>query len=196
MKDGVFVGDYWILDDQGGATVTGYLGYNGKYLLDVTADCGVNYLRPRDVRPDGTVVGYCQSTGFHGFILQTGITTIVDEPNSWGTFLSAIDSSGKIAGYACSDDECATTHAFLYDMLARTFQDIGVPGATSWYATGMNGKGEVVIGSDIGSFLYCEKRNCPRSSAIHLKSPMAYTDVKQDGRDPDLERELRLPFRP
>jgi uncharacterized membrane protein len=210
-----FVGDYWIVDENGHLTVTAYLGKRGRYVGDLQGGCGT-YNRARDIAPDGTVVGYCQSAGFHGFILRNGTNTVVDEPNSVGTYLSAINRRGMIAGYACSDDQCVNTHALLYNTAKGQFRDIDVPGATYWYAAGMNDAGVVIIGSDIGSFLYCRKKAvCPDvGTPIRVHERLRARSTRPEGRvmsqdvhvnpsasnraarDPELQHELRLPFRP
>jgi probable HAF family extracellular repeat protein len=92
------------------------------------------------VSNSGVMVGqYYDSSGvFHGFMLDHGKGTTIDDPNGTDTLCSGINSSGSIVGqYTASSGD---NHGFLYQ--SGTFTDIA-PEALSG-ASGINDQGDIV----------------------------------------------------
>lgn len=161
---------------------------------------------------------------YPGFILKDGVATAVEFPNksAYRTILAAVNDKGKIAG-GWDDVDVGIGQAFTYDLTANTFTVIDIPGSQRALARGINNDGLVTITSDVGSFLYCPKKGTCPAGGIGLKerhvAASVYSLVCEHAcrgrrrvpettpanavalraaikRDPELQRELRLPFRP
>ena len=166
--DGLMVLD-WI--DQSQQKVTPYTAQRGKHLrrLPIVCSDGPHYVRPRDINDDGTIVGYCKTSIDHSqaFIFKDGVLTLVAEPNTYQTSFFGINKNETISGWSCEDDQCIGQHAFVYDPANSLFTDIAVPGAAWSNAAGISDAGVVTVNTDIGPFLYCQrKKACPANGSV------------------------------
>jgi hypothetical protein len=147
------------------------------------------------------------------------------DERAWGVLLGAVNDDGQIVG-GWQDQDLTVGNAFYYNLKDDSFDVIDVPGSAWSTAIRVNKYGTATIHSDIGAFIYCQHaKNCPTSAdAIevnerHVAGGLARSLACEHGcigpyhasaatrrdpaairaalaRDPELQRELRLPFRP
>jgi len=95
----------------------------------------------------GAIVGtYADSQGLgHGFLLQNGVFTTLDDPKADPntTSLEDINSSGAIVGvyYVAPPGSGPIAHSFVY--INGVFKEVIVPNAIYAAVTGHNGYGDV-----------------------------------------------------
>ena len=91
----------------------------------------------------GAMVGYYRSTdgAEHGFLLQGGNVTTIDDPNGVKTYCNKLNSSGTIVGNYY--DSSYVVHSFEYQN--GQFTDVGPVGFPS-IAQGINDQGQFVGG--------------------------------------------------
>lgn len=126
-KSRVVVGSYYSGD--------GYVGYlrtpDGK-ITDLTCE------EPLSINDKGAIAGICNGSGFiedpHGTI------TIFDPPNSIGTFASAINNNGEIAG-VFSDSVKHIDRGFFRDSAGTITVFDPTPGARTGNAVALNDAG-------------------------------------------------------
>jgi len=99
------------------------------------------------VNNSGVIVGqYLDQKGvFHGFMLDRGKGTAIDDPNGTDTLCAGINSSGAIVGQYTAPS--GDNHGFLYEK--GRFTDI-TPDKLSG-ASGINDKGDIV-----GGYAHCQ----------------------------------------
>ncbi len=154
-SSGTFVGGSWTLPDY---TEQAYYGSDGSYVsaLSLAPTVVTHNTEPRGINDSGTVVGWYTSGGLtHGFILSGGTVYTVDDPNPANagyTYLEGINNSGLMVGQW--SDTNGLQHSFLLSPDRTTFTDINIPGATWVQTFGLNNANEVMLSSDIGSFVY------------------------------------------
>ena len=106
-----------------------YPGSTVTYLLGVSNnDIGVGWYGGSDGKQ-------------HGFIVESGKYTTVDDPNGLGTALYGVNSGGTVVGFYATGVG-VTSQAFSY--VNGVFTDIGPTGATSSAALGINDIGDIV----------------------------------------------------
>jgi hypothetical protein len=166
-KKGVFAGSYVNTNLQ----IVGYTGKNAKYTgaikLKGIRNTGI---AARGINAAGDIVGwYYDASGIqHGFYLpHGGDPQTIDKKSKKvvSTVLESVNDKGVAAGQFT--DTSGIIHGFTYDIATKTFQEIQVPGASSFVqAWGINNKGWVAIGSDVGYFIACPSpRNCVGGAA-------------------------------
>lgn len=139
-------------------TVHGYALYHGMFFTvdnpnASIAEFNVNYngTWASGINNSGQIVGYYYDIdGFtHGFLLENGVYTEIDDPNAaptgqWtyqnGTYAYDINNLGQIVGYYYDAD--ANAHGFLLDH--GVYTELDFPGAISTQACGINDSGEIV----------------------------------------------------
>lgn len=91
----------------------------------------------------GAMVGYYRSKDAteHGFLLQGGNVTTIDDPNGVKTYCNSVNSKGTIVGNYY--DASNVVHSFEYQ--SGQFTDVGPAGFPS-IAQGINDQGEFVGG--------------------------------------------------
>jgi len=99
------------------------------------------------VNNSGVIVGqyYDQNGVFHGFMLDHGKGTTIDDPNGTNTLCAGINSGGAIVGQYTAPS--GDNHGFLYQN--GTFTEIA-PDKLSG-ASGINDKGDIV-----GGYTHCQ----------------------------------------
>lgn len=173
------VGDYQTAD----LSRLGYLAKKGEYKSDVTLS-GVTPSRvaPRAVFGKTIAGWFADGTGTHGFVLQGGVTQVVDVDASGTTTLEGINRKGITTGQVVDAD--LNNHAFFIDKHG-TVTFIDVPGSVEQQAWGINAKGLIAVTTDIGSFIYCPLKpsRCPAGGtaarttrAGHASFAMSYRE--------------------
>ncbi len=174
--DNVFVGEYMIGKTGYGH---GFYGRNGKYKGDIEVQGSAYWTAPRGINDSAVISGWFEGPGKNeGFLLDAGVTTVVDYPNeaSIGTFLEGVSDKGIVSGFWY--DANYTDYAFIYDPTTSTFTDIEVPNATTVEALGVSTNGLVVIDSDAGDFIYClEKKSCPQERS-YVQASLAHEKTR------------------
>jgi probable HAF family extracellular repeat protein len=96
-------------------------------------------------------VTFFSGGNLHGYVWQNGtLTDIGTLPGATGTWLSAINNSGMVTGYAYFDSSAGLSHAFLWQQGYMT--DLGaLPGALYSDGYGINDNGDVVGDSYAGN---------------------------------------------
>ncbi|HYL28045.1 MAG TPA: hypothetical protein VEW74_09440, partial [Candidatus Nitrosotalea sp.] len=111
------------------------------------------------------IVGYVLTpnglNGTWGFVKNGGVWTLMQDPNVGAnncavTELNGINDSKNAVGFYL-DSNC-TSNAFVENTITEQYTVINPPGATSAYATGINGKGDIsgtatINGSTVGYYL-------------------------------------------
>jgi len=143
--------------------VVAYLGQNEKFKKSVTLkNISNTAVGARGIDDAGDVVGwYYDTRGVqNGFLLSGGRAFTIAFPGANYTVLEGINNKHQIAGQY--QDTSGVLHGFIYDISAKTFREIKVPGAVSFVqAWGINDMGQVAIGSDVGYYVYCpSSKNC------------------------------------
>jgi len=160
-----------------------------------------------------------------GFVLKDGIAKAYDYPDDQAFIVQfdRMNSKGWIAG-AWFDAEQTFSKAFLFNWKKERFRPISLNG-TYVYALSINDAGFAVVDADNVSYLYCpNKTSCPIHGPRTMDAPDEWIPatkvetrfcrngclephrlarhLKLNGeaiaaaRDPEPQRELRLPFRP
>jgi hypothetical protein len=161
-----------------------------------------------------------------GFVVKDGVATAYDYPDDQAEIVQfeRMNSKGRIAG-AWYDGQQNFANAFLFDWRKQKFLPIALSG-TYVYATSVNDAGLATVGADGNPYLYCpSKKTCPIQSAADVEVPEKWIPARNvesricrngclephrvphrvkigdasravTARDPELQRELRLPFRP
>jgi hypothetical protein len=165
---GVFVGSGYDQNSQWHS----YYGKNGAYTSELTIP-QTSHADPKGINDLNAVVGFYADAGglIHSFLLQNGVSSVVDYPNAsaTGTFLASINDKGMAAGSWM--DTKYRQHAFLFNSVANTFIPIKIPNAKFSQGWGINKAGAVAVSSDQGAFIYCLKaKSCP-SSGVEVPDP-------------------------
>ena len=119
----------------------------------------------RGLSSNRTVVGYVidpgNLTGTWGFVKNGGLWTLMKDPNEGSyncavTELYGINDSKNAVGFYL-DTNCVS-NAIVANTVTQSFTNINPPGATSAYATGINGKGDIsgtatINGTTVGFYL-------------------------------------------
>ncbi len=136
----------FLLDHVGGSFSTidfpGVLGTSATAINDVGNIVG-NYSACTGQDSKG---GSCFVAQAHGFLLSGGTYSSFDPPGSVGTFATAINNSGEIAGTYI--DGSNKTHGFV--LKSGAFSIIDFPGASLTQVTGVNDKGQIVGWGEMG----------------------------------------------
>jgi hypothetical protein len=165
---GVFAVEDWHAD----SSADGFTGKKAKAKDMVDLGFTAVRVRPRGVTVSGDVIGYTKvtsSTGYQGFILHDGSTTLINYPdeNATQTLLEGVNSKGIMPGLW--NDADGDEFAFYYDANKTTFTPITVPGYPLSAAGGVNSAGLIAIQgysadfSQTVSYIYCPKKpsKCP-----------------------------------
>ncbi len=144
--------------------VKGYIGRRAEIVTSVKLSIANLGVAPRGVNSAGDVVGwYYDSNGVqNGFLISGGNAITVDYPDGSevSSVLEGINDNGIATGQWT--DTGGVIHAFTYAISGGTFKAITVPNATVFtQAWGINTAGDVAVGSDQGSFIYCPGKSCP-----------------------------------
>ncbi|MGH6889330.1 MAG: hypothetical protein ACREHF_09060 [Rhizomicrobium sp.] len=172
-RKGVFAGSYVNTNLQ----FVGYLGRSGKYTgaikLKGLKTAGI---AGRGIDGAGDIVGWYYDTGGvqHGFYLPHGgspQTVDYGEKKAVSTVLEGLNDEGVATGQYT--DTLGNIHGFTYDVSTKTFHGIRVPGAATFVQPwGINDKGWIALGSDVGYFVYCPSlKNCVGEPAAY-RPPM------------------------
>lgn len=140
-----------------------YLGKNANYAKGVKlkgiSNTGV---AARGVDKAGDIVGwYYDSNGVpNGFLISGGTASTIDFTGGSYTELEGINDKGVISGQY--GDASGRIYSFIYSIANKTFKQLKIPHAKSFVqAWGINNKGQVAVGSDIGYYIYCpSERHC------------------------------------
>ncbi|MBV9062034.1 MAG: hypothetical protein JOY77_03785 [Alphaproteobacteria bacterium] len=158
-----FVGDD---ADPNSGNIFGYIGVNGKYKSEVILSLDTQgQTRPRGLNGSGIITGfYGVDPNKHGFVLQKGVATEVDYPdsNAAGTQLGAINDNGVAVG--AWNDNSGGSFPFTFDIASNTFTPFAVDGASSISLWDINNQGLMAVNTDIGAFVYCplKQKKCPK----------------------------------
>ncbi len=181
---GQFVGSYF----TGSATnpvIAGFYGANGVYLSDLTLPFTTQTTEPRGVNASGEVVGFFLLPGGNpqGFLLNGGVVTVFNypDPAQTGTIPEGINDKGQISGSRI--DGSGNSHGFLVSADLSTFTSIDIPGAPYTQGWGLNNAAEVIVESDVASFIYCSN-----NSDAHK-----YCKVKNGSSTQATEQTVRVP---
>lgn len=169
-KKGMFAGSYVNTNLQ----IVGYVGkdakYSGTIKLKGIRSTGV---AGRGIDAAGDIVGWYYDAGGlqHGFYLpHGGNPQTIDDPAKGAVFtvLESLNDKGAAAAGQYTDTS-GFIHGFTYDIATKTFHEIRIPGAASFVqAWGINDKGWVALGSDVGYYIYCPTfKNCVGGAAAH-----------------------------
>jgi hypothetical protein len=165
VKKQKFVGDYWTTDNDTFVS-HGYYGKGAVYVKDLVLPFDTARTHPRGYDKAGDVVGYYTDTANHdqpGFILHKGTVTSVTFPDADAvlTMFEGLNDKGEIVGgWENGNDDAG--QAFLYNSTRNAFKAIKIPGSALAIARQINNAGLVTIISDVGSFIYCSKKQtCP-----------------------------------
>jgi hypothetical protein len=160
-KQGFFAGNYC----DGNNLKTGYYGKNGVYVAGIGGFTD-NAIAPRGITQNasaGWFIPFNSTTNAVGFVLQTGILTVVfyPDPSEANTYITAINKKNFVTG-SWDDGDPNTSNAFALDLPKAKFIPVTIPGANFTQAYGVNDNGIFVVATDIGSFVYCLKqKKCP-----------------------------------
>ena len=124
---GVFVVENWHSDN----TVDGFTGKKAKAKEQIELGFTTVRVRPRDITVSGDVAGYVKvtaSTGYQGFVLHDGTTTLVNYPDETetNTLLEGINSKGIATGFW--EDADFNEFGFIYDTKTAKFSPVTIPG--------------------------------------------------------------------
>ena len=168
-----FAGGYW---DRSTAdfSARGFLGSKGQWRSHVYVSAPTQELIAYGINSNDVIVGQYLTQGTqHGFIRNGKEWSTVDFPSSAGTQMSAVNDKGKAVGHWY--DGNGHEHSFLLDVAANTFTDIEVAGAKHVEAWAINSAGAVVVNTNIGSFIWCEKQKaCPAGSTANVDAPVHF----------------------
>jgi probable HAF family extracellular repeat protein len=109
----------------------------------------------------GVAVGnwYDQNYVTHGFIVQNGVVTSLDDPNQVnGTQINGISKGGKIVGYYL--DASYSEHGFTYVPATGTFADVEYPDANGTSISAIDNRGVmfgVAAGTDNAQIVFSHK---------------------------------------
>lgn len=162
-----FAGYYW--NTQTSKT-QGFVGRNGVWKANVNVPTEKQFAGALGINDSNMIVGYFFAPPLQGFVLNGKNLTIVNYPDAkaTGTILNGINNNGKVAGQWI--DSNGNEHSFLYDSASSLFTDIKVKGASEVRAWAINSAGAIVVSTDIGSFIWCERaKQCP-SLAHHVST--------------------------
>lgn len=140
-----------------------YYGKNGKFTELLPGD--TNYLQPRDLNRDKTVVGLDGQYG-EAFVLQNGNKTEFRyPPSAITTYLQGINDKGVATGYGTNTQGA---YSFLYNTKTATITDFTVDGATYTYLGRPNNAGWFPVYADEVPYIYCpaSKSKCPTGIEI------------------------------
>lgn len=180
-SNGTFVGEVW-----GPSSAAGYTGTNAAYTSPITLPgISTSFVRPRSINDSNEIVGFYIGSISHGFVLEKGIAKtvnyVVTDPNLisaygstvTGTYLEGVNNAGLITGVWM--DANYNPHAFLLSPDLTTFTDLAVPGATWEQSFGLNNSNDVVLSTDIGSFIYnpATSPGVPAGTAVFLPLPVS-----------------------
>lgn len=140
-----------------------YLGKNAKYTKGVKLKGITNTgVAARGIDKAGDVAGWYYDTNGvpNGFLISGGKASTIDFKGASYTELEGINDKGEISGQY--GDSSGDIHGFVYNIAKQTFKEIKITGAVSFVqAWGINNKGQVAVGSDIGYYIYCPSaKNC------------------------------------
>jgi probable HAF family extracellular repeat protein len=143
-SSGAIVGDYF----------TGSPGPRHGYILDGATFTdlsapGSSSTRARAITDAGEVAGWTIIGGVtHAFLWNSGVFTLIDDPNAVGaTYFEDLNNHGIASGAWL--DGLGDTHAFEYNTHSGMFTEINVPGATNTEAFGLDDLGRAVITTDL-----------------------------------------------
>jgi hypothetical protein len=174
---GVFVVENWHSDN----TVDGFTGKKAKAKEQIDLGFTTVRVRPRDINVSGDVAGYTKvtaSTGYQGFVLHDGTTTLVNYPDetATNTLLEGINSKGISTGFWGDAD--FNEFGFIYDTKTAKFSPITIPGFPQSSAGGVNAAGLIVAEgysqdfTQAAPYIYCPKKpsKCP-SGGFEIADP-------------------------
>lgn len=166
-----FAGIYW---DFSSFDAVAFIGRKGAWKADVQIGAEHQASQGFGINDHNVVVGSYFSPPDHGFIVKGSTLTTVDYPsaNAQGTWVTGIDRKGNVVGQWF--DAKGHGHSFLLDPATGVFTDIKVKGARNVAAWGINAAGVVTLATDIGSYLWCERRKgCP-GQGIAVEAPVHF----------------------
>jgi hypothetical protein len=168
-SEGKFVGTRW---DQFNHQSVAFIGRKGAWKHDVRISEVHQASTGGGINSSDVIVGSFFQPPTHGYIVNGKTLTVVDYPSgdSQGTSLEGINDKGKVIGQWVDSQE--NSHSFLFDIAAGTFTDIQVNDASTVQAWDINSAGAVAVNSDVGSFIWCERRRqCP-ADGIGVVAPV------------------------
>lgn len=170
----VFTGGY----ENSNLQFVGYIGANGKYSkgLNLKGITSTGFAG-RGVNDKGDIVGWYYDTNGvqHGLLLPSGKTAVrIDDPDksAVSTVLEGINNNGEITGQWT--DSSSDIHGFVFDSMTKKFTALKINGAVSFVQPwGINSKGDVAVGSDVGYYIWCPSQKvCPVGApAIKVQHP-------------------------
>jgi hypothetical protein len=117
----------------------GFLLKNGKFSPVAFPGSGINSQEPTMVEEGPIVGGYNDDYGPHGYLLVGTCFKTINCPGTTGTYLSAIDEFGRMAGDEIFDDH---QHGLL--IYGGSCHAVDYPDSVSTYVNGINRLGDIV----------------------------------------------------
>lgn len=167
-----FAGGYWDKSTPD-FKADGFLGSNGRWQSHVYVSAPTQSLKAFGINSRDVTVGYYISGSGHGFVRMGKNWSSIDYPGAAGTQLMDVNDKGSAIGQWLDDANQA--HSFVLDIAANTFTDILITGANSVEAWGINSAGAVVVNTDAGPYVWCERqRACPQGRTASVDAPVHF----------------------
>ncbi|MGD9799206.1 MAG: hypothetical protein AB7F91_14750 [Parvularculaceae bacterium] len=194
---GDFVGDYF--GEPGSVPLRGgYKGKNAAYQSDVTLPFPTVRVAPRAINAKGDVAGWfvAEAGGAtQGFVIQNGVTTVLNYPDAAVTFIQGMNNKGELSG--SWEDAGGGSHGFHLASDLETWTSFDAPEGDFTQAWQINNLGQIAVtgvGATTNSmFIYCPKKagvcngkgeKTGAEKAAKGKKASA-PDLTRHGRDPD-----------
>ena len=195
---GEFVGDY--VRAPGSTPRRGaYQGKSAAFQSDVDLPFPAVRVAARGINAKGDIAGWFIADvggAAQGFIIQNGVTTVLNHPDAAMTFVQGVNNKGELSG--SWEDVGGNSHGFALAADLVTWTSFDAPQGTQTQAFQINNLGQIVANGfdDAASamFIYCPRKGgvcagknekAANEKAAKGKSGLHAPEQGRNGADPD-----------